>query len=36
MPSLLFIASFSSIFILLGLGATAIGSTLNDHKQTLE
>jgi cytochrome c-type biogenesis protein len=35
-PSLLFIASFSSIFILLGLGATAIGSTLNDHKQTLE
>jgi len=35
-PSLLFIASFSSIFILLGLGATVIGSTLNDHKQTLE
>ena len=35
-PSLLFIASFSCIFILLGLGATAIGSTLNDHKQTLE
>ena len=35
-PSLLFIASFSSIFILLGLTATAIGSTLNDHKQTLE
>jgi cytochrome c-type biogenesis protein len=35
-PSLLFIASFSSIFILLGLGATAIGSALNDHKQTLE
>lgn len=35
-PSLLFIASFSSIFILLGLGATAIGSTLNEHKQTLE
>ncbi len=35
-PSLLFIASFSTIFILLGLGATAIGSTLNDHKQTLE
>ena len=25
-----------SIFILLGLGATAIGSTLNEHKQTLE
>jgi cytochrome c-type biogenesis protein len=35
-PSLLFIASFSAIFILLGLGATAIGSALNDHKQTLE
>ncbi len=35
-PSLLFIASFSPIFIQLGLGATAIGSTLNDHKQTLE
>jgi cytochrome c-type biogenesis protein len=35
-PSLLFIASFSAIFILLGLGATAIGSTLNDHRETLE
>jgi cytochrome c-type biogenesis protein len=35
-PSLLFIASFSAIFILLGLGATAIGSTLNDHRQTLQ
>jgi cytochrome c-type biogenesis protein len=35
-PSLLFIASFSAIFILLGLSATAIGSTLNTHKQTLE
>ena len=35
-PSLLFIASFSSIFILLGLSATVIGSTLNDHKHTLE
>src|SRR5271169_5087606 len=35
-PSLLFIASFSVIFILLGLSATAIGSTLNTHKQTLE
>src|SRR5579872_3000515 len=34
-PSLLFIASFSLIFILLGLGATAIGSTLNTHRQTL-
>ena len=35
-PSLLFIASFSAIFILLGLSATVIGSTLNEHKQTLE
>jgi cytochrome c-type biogenesis protein len=35
-PSLLFIASFSLIFILLGLSATALGSTLNDHKQMLE
>jgi cytochrome c-type biogenesis protein len=35
-PSLLFIASFSLIFILLGMSATLIGSTLNAHKQTLE
>ncbi len=35
-PSLLFIASFSSIFILLGLSATALGSALDTHKQTLE
>lgn len=35
-PSLLFIASFSTIFILLGLGATAIGSTLNTHRHALE
>jgi cytochrome c-type biogenesis protein len=35
-PSLLFIASFSSIFILLGLSATVIGSSLNAHKHTLE
>jgi cytochrome c-type biogenesis protein len=35
-PSLLFIASFSLIFILLGLSATALGSTLNTHKATLE
>ena len=34
-PSLLFIASFSLIFILLGMSATAIGSSLNDHKQEL-
>src|SRR3954452_5495514 len=35
-PSLLFIASFSAIFILLGLGATVIGSSLKHHKTTLE
>jgi cytochrome c-type biogenesis protein len=35
-PSLLFIASFSAIFILLGLGATVIGSTLKHQKTTLE
>ena len=34
-PSLLFIASFSAIFILLGLSATVIGSTLNAHKHAL-
>jgi cytochrome c-type biogenesis protein len=35
-PSLLFIASFSLIFILLGLSATALGSALNTHKTALE
>jgi cytochrome c-type biogenesis protein len=35
-PSLLFVASFSVIFILLGLSATAIGSTLTNHRSTLE
>jgi cytochrome c-type biogenesis protein len=35
-PSLLFIASFSLIFILLGMSATVIGSTLNAHKQALQ
>jgi cytochrome c-type biogenesis protein len=35
-PSLLFIASFSAIFILLGMSATVIGSSLNSHKHTLE
>ena len=35
-PSLLFIASFSSIFILLGMSATVIGSTLITHKLELE
>ena len=34
--SLLFIATFSTIFILLGLSATAAGSLLRDNKQTLD
>ena len=35
-PSLLFIASFSMIFILLGMSATLIGSALTTHKAELE
>jgi cytochrome c-type biogenesis protein len=35
-PSLLFIASFSLIFILLGLSATVVGSALNEHKHALQ
>jgi len=34
-PSLLFVCSFSAIFILLGLTATGLGSALHDHKQLL-
>jgi cytochrome c-type biogenesis protein len=34
-PSLLFIASFSTVFILLGLTATAIGETLRDNQDLL-
>jgi cytochrome c-type biogenesis protein len=34
-PSLLFVASFSTIFVLLGLTATGLGSTLQDHQQLL-
>ncbi len=34
-PSLIFVASFSTIFILLGLTATGLGSTLQNHKQLL-
>jgi cytochrome c-type biogenesis protein len=34
-PSLLFVASFSAIFILLGLTATGIGSALQDHQELL-
>ncbi len=36
LPSLLFVASFSAIFIVLGLGATALGSTLNENRLVLE
>jgi cytochrome c-type biogenesis protein len=35
-PSLLFVASFSAIFILLGLTATEVGGALNDNRQALE
>jgi cytochrome c-type biogenesis protein len=35
-PSLTFVASFSAIFILLGLTATGIGQALNEHQGTLE
>lgn len=35
-PSLLFIAAFSTIFILLGLSATGIGQVLRDNRSLLE
>jgi cytochrome c-type biogenesis protein len=35
-PSLLFVASFSVIFILLGLSATGIGSALQEHQLVLD
>ena len=34
-PALVFVASFSLIFVLLGLSATAIGAGLREHQQTL-
>jgi cytochrome c-type biogenesis protein len=34
-PSLLFVASFSAIFIVLGLSATGLGSLVQEHKQLL-
>jgi len=34
-PSLLFIASFSAIFIALGLASTGVGQALRDHRETL-
>jgi cytochrome c-type biogenesis protein len=35
-PSLIFVASFSVIFILLGVTATGIGQTLHEHRDALE
>lgn len=35
LPSLLFVASFSTIFVALGLTATGLGSTLRDHEELL-
>ena len=35
-PALLFVASFSAIFIALGLTATGLGSALSEHRRTLE
>jgi cytochrome c-type biogenesis protein len=34
-PSLLFVASFSTIFVLAGLTATAVGGAFEDHEQLL-
>src|SRR5882672_645097 len=34
-PSLFFVASFSAIFIALGITATGLGSFLQDHRDTL-
>jgi cytochrome c-type biogenesis protein len=34
-PSLLFVASFSAIFIILGLTATGLGSLVKEHRQLL-
>lgn len=35
-PSLIFVLSFSAIFIALGVTATSVGSSLRDHRETLE
>jgi cytochrome c-type biogenesis protein len=35
-PSVLFVLAFSAIFVILGLSATALGGTLNDHRALLE
>lgn len=35
-PSLIFVSSFSTIFILLGLSATKLGSLMSEHRQLLD
>lgn len=35
-PSLAFVLTFSAVFIVLGVGATGVGSTLQAHRATLE
>jgi cytochrome c-type biogenesis protein len=35
-PSLIFIGSFTAIFVILGLTATGLGQTLSDNRSTLE
>jgi cytochrome c-type biogenesis protein len=35
-PSLLFVSSFSMIFVLLGVGATLLGSSFSTHRQLLD
>ena len=35
-PSLLFVSSFSAIFVLLGVGATLLGSSFSTHRQVLD
>ncbi len=35
-PSLLFVASFSTVFVIYGLTATGLGSLLHDHEELLE
>ncbi len=36
LPSLLFVSSFSAIFVLLGVGASLLGSSFATHRQTLD
>ncbi len=36
LPALIFCASFTLMFVALGMTATGLGSTLRDHKQTLD